>query len=573
MDAKGMFAVMAALLLLLSPLLVAGEAEAEDSIKATAQPVTAADGSSAQAAPICPAKSPIKVRCNAFDNAAPSRQWVGADGCKYVCDDDAPISSNCPSKSPIKINCNAFDSDVREWVGADGCKYVCDDSQTVVACPTKSTIKVNCDSSDRAVRQWVGADGCKYECEYRAAAGPADCASETPICGKGFSIGTYVDANGCTVQYCKQDEPSKRVGISLLVHPPDVREGEMVKAVATVKFAPSPVAAADAAEKKFKVEIKMTGPGQELSAGRAKALLASATGEDALGLIKKSLRSILEQKKEGAKQDDNPKAASAAVADASIVASRKFEQEITEYITLKAGEEKSVVAYFAASSPGRRVIKAEAYELAGAACPAESTQPLPCKEEYKKVAQAWGYVRVGAQTTPPLPPIAKNNSTSSAVVGKLALSSGWNMVSLPVAAKVAMKQLQKECGSLPFAWRLTENGYVKEPVLVPGYGYWVRSAGSCEVDVSAESQVRELSPLFAGWNLVGAPGTAVPISDFAGSCNIVAGPWHYQNPSPSTSASPYVLASTLEPGKAYWIKVSGACRLGSAEEQPPAPPQ
>ena len=76
--------------------------------------------------------------------------------------------------------------------------------------------------------------------------------------------------------------------------------------------------------------------------------------------------------------------------------------------------------------------------------------------------------------------------------------------------------------------------------------------------------------LFSGWNLVGAGGNDLSAVDSAGTCQITAGPWYYSKSSGSSAGS-YVYASTLSPGKAYWIKVPSACALDSGD-QPPAPP-
>lgn len=147
------------------------------------------------------------------------------------------------------------------------------------------------------------------------------------------------------------------------------------------------------------------------------------------------------------------------------------------------------------------------------------------------------------------------------------------MVSVPVDAKVSMKDMAASCGSLDYAWRLSSSGYVKEDSLSPGFGYWVKGTRECSFKASASSYSLSIQPLSAGWNLVGATGSEVKLADYSGSCQVTSGPWYYSHNSADT-ASPYEYSPALSPGKAYWVKVSSACSLhGSSEEAPPAPPQ
>jgi hypothetical protein len=176
-------------------------------------------------------------------------------------------------------------------------------------------------------------------------------------------------------------------------------------------------------------------------------------------------------------------------------------------------------------------------------------------------AQASASVNVGPTEQPP--------STK----GAIKLYKGWNQVSVPVNAKVSMDDVAAKCNSKPYAWKLSESGYSKDRTLVPGYGYWIKSSGECEYSVtSASNSPYGLASLFGGWNLVGAPGRAVSISDYAGTCSISQGPWYYSHETGKPKPE-YVYSGTLEPGRAYWVNVPAACTLGSGDEKPPAPPQ
>ncbi|MCX8197666.1 MAG: PKD domain-containing protein [Candidatus Micrarchaeota archaeon] len=145
---------------------------------------------------------------------------------------------------------------------------------------------------------------------------------------------------------------------------------------------------------------------------------------------------------------------------------------------------------------------------------------------------------------------------------------GWNMIS--VSADLPVKELAFICGASQYAWRLSQSGYIKEAVLKPGEGYWIKGTRECRYAYSA-SPIFANKELFSGWNLVGAPPHKAEITDYAGDCKIISGPWHYYASGPAQS--PYRYSSTLEPGKAYWIKAASSCRLGFGKDEPPSPPQ
>ncbi|MCX8197667.1 MAG: hypothetical protein N3F07_00520 [Candidatus Micrarchaeota archaeon] len=246
-------------------------------------------------------------------------------------------------------------------------------------------------------------------------------------------------------------------------------------------------------------------------------------------------------------------------AHASSSGKRQSFQERIDYMTLSSGESASISAYFTAISPGVKFATISVYYLFSSCNSAGA-----CSEQEHLVGQARAKVKVRAeQSEPPLPPQDEAKFV-------LNIKNGWNMVSLPVNSKLSMKELSGKCGTSAQAWLLLPSGYSKEEYLEPGAGYWIKGRRSCEFEVSAPAYSLSLKPLFPGWNLVGAPSSTVKISEYSGDCKIISGPWHYDT---SAGASPYAYSQTLEPGKAYWIKVGSSCRLyGNLEEAPPMPP-
>lgn len=573
----------------------------------------------------CGKKLKYQIRAQAINGVADSAPEVLAQGMLIL---DCPaIASTCPAKSPIKVNCNAIDSAAaqsREWTGADGCKYECDNSITNInTCPTKSTLKVSCDSADSAVRKWTGADGCKYEC---ANSNQVMCPDTVPSCQGETELYKYTDANGCTIFGCRAiTNGFSEVNAELSAEPHLVSVGETIKVVGTVSYEQDPRLDAKPGAKNFKVVLSMqtgygatggTVPGEPgapvpsitpaapvpsvstQGAGPGKIRFSSADGWDN-GIVGSTARAISEifNKRDtsnteagninsadgnpGRSNDDGSadqrRNAPGGVAAAVSADTSSVSQERTDYVTLNAGEKKSVEAYFAASTPGTKVVRMQVYEYTGAECPSfpgqapgapGSNRAAQCRDSYREVANAAIRVKVAGEMPPPIPTI--NPTVASAVIE---LRSGWNMVSVPVNSKVDMRSVSEKCNSASYAWRLTENGYVKDSVLAPGYGYWIKSTGACRYELSGNSATAGVAQLFAGWNLVGAPGNEVELSGYGGDCQVTAGPWHYTKNAATDSASPYSYSANLQPGKAYWLKVASACQLGiPSDEQPPVPP-
>jgi len=558
----------------------------------------------------CGKKLKYQIKAQNINDAADTSVAAQAQGMLSI--DCSTTTNACPTKSPIKVNCNAADSamaSAREWVGADGCKYMCDDSAIAVnTCPTKSTIKVSCNSADGTVRQWTGADGCKYKC---ADSNQVICPDAKTVCQGGTEEYKYTDANGCTIYGCRAaGNGFSEVKVDLTAEPQSASVGDTIKAVGTIAYAQDPRMDARPRAKTFKVVLSMESsyggsisgvpvPGSIISGGPVPSVstqgatpgeirFSSTDGWDN-GIISSATRAIsgifgsrgtndpnVANAPEGSNTDGSadPRrsspggSASGGVAAAVSAGASSSSQERTDYITLNAGEKKSVEAYFTVNNPGAKVVRMHVYEYAGTDCPASAESATgapgaPCRDVYKEVASTAANVLVGEEVPPPVPVMV-----ASAIIE---LSSGWNMVSVPVNSKVDMRSVSEKCNSASYAWRLTENGYAKENVLVPGYGYWIKSSGACRYEVSGGQATTQLAQLFAGWNLVGAPGNEAELSSYAGNCQVTAGPWHYSKS--AAADSPYSYSAKLQPGKAYWIKVAGACQLGiPSDEQPPVPP-
>ncbi len=399
---------------------------------------------------------------------------------------------------------------------------------------------------------------------------------------------SHYDSNGCAIYGCREAIMDSDVAVSISVQPQQVDLYGSFQVYGKVFYDSHPNPAADSVsnQKKFKVVTSYSDYDYaSLSAKKGKISLASSpsvvdtifgifsskgqqdNGQAAKKAGQQPNSQIVAQQAEANKQEskayrasDNAKEVAASVSSVAASNQSANSQERIDYIVLSPGETAEVSAYFTAQTPGTKLARITVYSQE-ASCPINPYIDQACKLVEKQVAQASAKVNVNREA-PPQPPQDKP-------YGTIALRSGWNMVSVPVNSKISMVEVAGACGTASQAWRLAESGYVKEDTLVPGYGYWVKGTKDCKYEVKGESRVRSLEPLNAGWNLIGSLGTAAQFSDLSSGCSVSSGPWHY-----NTEQKQYEYSSSLQPGKAYWVKVGGACKLGfSYEDQPPAPPQ
>jgi|GEM_PF-4918438 len=232
--------------------------------------------------------------------------------------------------------------------------------------------------------------------------------------------------------------------------------------------------------------------------------------------------------------------------------------EQVRFISLNPGESEKLEMKFAAKEAGQNTLRILLYRLYSAQGCVSSERDECTKTKQELVTWGVAYVRVHPAAEPIEPIVAPT----------LKFASGWNMVSVPTHTKVSMAEIASACGTRDHAWRhVPGKGYERSTALEPGVGYWVKAARDCAYGM--KQGLREAKPEFsrklsAGWNMVAGPLSALGMDGNAGDCKIESGPWHY-------SSSAYSYAGTIEPGRAYWVKVSSACTLGG-NEVPPSPP-
>jgi surface protein len=127
----------------------------------------------------------------------------------------------------------------------------------------------------------------------------------------------------------------------------------------------------------------------------------------------------------------------------------------------------------------------------------------------------------------------------------------WNLVSLPIRLN-ANSFTEIFSDAIPRTLFGFDSNYVLQETLEPGKGYWIRmnQAGSTTLrGAPIESLNLELQ---SGWNLISGPSESVAVSSIEDSDDIIIpGSIFGFNGS-------YVNATTIEPGRGYWVRTNQA---------------
>ena len=181
-----------------------------------------------------------------------------------------------------------------------------------------------------------------------------------------------------------------------------------------------------------------------------------------------------------------------------------------------------------------------------------------------------------------------NKSISSAqaaaaisTTAQYSVMNTWNMVSVPLTVSDYTKtNLYPTAVSNAFAY---QGSYLIKSTLANGEGYWLRFNGNQTVSMTGLLRTMDTINVVDGWNMVGSISAPVAVTSIGSS------PGGIRTSNFFGYAGGYSVASTIEPGKAYWVKVnqSGKLILASSSsvvsasdrirvvptgEQPPAAP-
>ena len=140
------------------------------------------------------------------------------------------------------------------------------------------------------------------------------------------------------------------------------------------------------------------------------------------------------------------------------------------------------------------------------------------------------------------------------------VANGWNMVSIPglhpVDQNVNTWWQYRDPGANVFKYG--GSGYVGVNFTIPGEGYWMKHSGARTYNTGEEwpaggIQIVSHNPIngFSGWNLIGGYEIIAPVSGIITiPPGLISGPLYQYS-------GGYQVATTMNPGNAYWIKLTG----------------
>ena len=143
------------------------------------------------------------------------------------------------------------------------------------------------------------------------------------------------------------------------------------------------------------------------------------------------------------------------------------------------------------------------------------------------------------------------------------INNGWNMVSIPglnpINQNINTWWTYRDVSADVFRYL---NGYQSITTATPGIGYWMKHSGARTYNTGDEwpaggIQIVGHNPLVvtAGWNLIGGYEFSVA------SANVTTNPPGLQSGPIYMYAGGYQVATTLDPGYGYWIKLTGAGQI------------
>jgi hypothetical protein len=129
------------------------------------------------------------------------------------------------------------------------------------------------------------------------------------------------------------------------------------------------------------------------------------------------------------------------------------------------------------------------------------------------------------------------------------LFTGWNLVSIPYALlEYQASMIYPSTASEVYGY---QNGYAIQTNLQNGKGYWVKYSSDHSIDFSGYIRTVDTVNVTQGWNLIGGLSSPVAVGSIIEEpASIISSSlYNYNN-------NLYEAATTIEPGKGYWVKVS-----------------
>jgi hypothetical protein len=146
--------------------------------------------------------------------------------------------------------------------------------------------------------------------------------------------------------------------------------------------------------------------------------------------------------------------------------------------------------------------------------------------------------------------------------------SGWSMLSNPVTTDADSVRELYPAAALSHGFSFSPaGGYTQSERMMEGRGYWVKLGEAGTSDITGFSRPGDTIAVEPGWNMIGSISFPVAVSAITSIPPGIQGSAFY-----GYDGTGYFFASTIEPGRAYWVKTdsAGFLLLASGEARPPS---
>ena len=130
------------------------------------------------------------------------------------------------------------------------------------------------------------------------------------------------------------------------------------------------------------------------------------------------------------------------------------------------------------------------------------------------------------------------------ITDTVSVDAKWNLVSVPVS-RMNNFVLDVFPTAIPGTTFEYDAGYLYCDTLIPGKGYWTKFPEAIKQPITGYQMSSVSIPVKQGWNIIGSVDHETPVPAGSGINSLVYG-----------YSSGYKIATTIVPGKGYWVKVS-----------------
>lgn len=133
------------------------------------------------------------------------------------------------------------------------------------------------------------------------------------------------------------------------------------------------------------------------------------------------------------------------------------------------------------------------------------------------------------------------------------VSNGWNLISVgKTVGDFRKASLFPAASSAAFTY---EGGYMVRDTLENGLGYWLKFPGTQYVGINGTLRMTDTMEVVKGWNLIGSiSGPVFTETILQIPPGVVSSEYYGYK-------GAYYPATSIEPGQAYWVKVSASGKL------------